>query len=362
MRHAYHTALTLLAFGITALASAQTPPSQEAPKDGSNVPAEIQWRSNAKVHNIAIEALVIEINEERTRDIGLHYGVNQLSAEGGVVSDTSSAFDGADIGLGRSLSPVRVPVLLKGLNGETDVSYDSTRLPGLGVNLSGMNLGSSVISARVRALLESGDASIRTRTVAIALNNTTTEIKSTQKIPYLDVKANTHLAVNFEDVGVKMNITPRIKDLLKRTTTLNIHNLEVSSVSSFITNQNVDRPVFTTSNTTTDVNIRDGETFVIGGLKSRRTLIYEQRVPILGRIWGLGWFFKSQEQQERVVDVLFFITPHILEPGQNPLLPYDFENQQALGINVGVPETAEAGALKNLLPGASGMNEVKSDQ
>jgi type II secretory pathway component GspD/PulD (secretin) len=114
--------------------------------------------------------------------------------------------------------------------------------------------------------------------------------------------------------------------------TLEIDRLEVSSVSSFITQENIDRPVFNSSETSTKVTLNEGETLIVGGLKTRRVTKFEERVPILGSIPVLGWFFKSVEDVERDVDVLFFITPHILAPGENFLIPADFNNRFALGI------------------------------
>lgn len=101
-----------------------------------------------------------------------------------------------------------------------------------------------------------------------------------------------------------------------------------------MTLQNVDRPVISLSRTHTKITLREGETFVVGGLKTRRTMVQEDKVPILGDIPFIKWLFTSRREVVRNMDVLFFITPSILEPGENFLLPYDFENREFLGANL----------------------------
>ncbi len=284
-------------------------------------------------HMVAVEALVVEVNEERTRDLGLQYGYHQRDFSNGTVTNGSGVISGVDVRLGRMLSPVRVPVLIRNPQGVTGITQQ-LRNPGFNIGLSGIEVGGGAISMRLRTLLDSGDASIQTRPVAIALNNTPVRIESGTDVPYLDARASNKLSVAIEKVGVLMEVTPQIVRLKPGEIRLKIDKLEVSSVSSFITQENIDRPVFSRSETRTEVTLNNGETFVVGNLKTRRKLHVEDRIPLLGRIPGLGWLFKSQEDMERNVDVLFFITPHILAPGQNFQPTFEFKNIGGLGLEV----------------------------
>lgn len=289
------------------------------------------YRDDPNLHMVAIEALVVELSEERTRDLGLHYSGNQLLENG----TGPGILEGADIVLGRPfLQFVRVPLLVEGTEGTNFIDFDSTRLPGLGISLLGMNIGSAAVSAQLRALLESGDGVIRSRPIGVALNKTPMRIEASDEVPYQDVNAKGGLSVVYDKAGIVMEVTPAIDNLRPGIVTLTIARLEVSSVSSFVTTQNVDRPVITRSVTSTTITLGEGETFIISGLKTRRTVHNVEKVPILGSIWGLKYLFSSQEQSERRMDVLFFITPYILEPGQNFLLPYDFKNDKALSTEI----------------------------
>ena len=63
-------------------------------------------------------------------------------------------------------------------------------------------------------------------------------------------------------------------------------------------------------------------------------------IPLLGPL-----LFSSHERFISSVDILFFITPHIVEPGKNVLLPYDFLHGQDL-IREGVTLQGEAEPLQ----------------
>jgi len=290
---------------------------------------------------VAIEALVVEVNEDKTRDLGLHYGFR--------ADDLSKVIQGADVVLGRRLAPVAVPILPETVPEPDAAEINETplgaaalgltsvgfipRLPGLGINLAGMDVNGGVVSARLRALLDQGEARITTRPIALALHNTTTLMTIGSEIPYQDIKTDGNrekLDVAFRSVGVKLAVRPQILDIAQQLVELDITQVEVSSLSNFITSRNVDRPVFNTSDTRTKVTLRAGETYQLSSLKSRRSRVIREGIPYLMNLPFLGHLFSSREEIEQGVDVLFFITPHIVPPGRNVLLPYDFEHGRDL--------------------------------
>jgi hypothetical protein len=60
------------------------------------------------------------------------------------------------------------------------------------------------------------------------------------------------------------------------------------------------------------VVVSDGETVVIGGIISDRWTDAENKVPWLGDIPGMGWMFKSTSKQLTKINLLVFLTPHII--------------------------------------------------
>ncbi|TVQ80404.1 MAG: type II secretion system protein GspD [Bradymonadales bacterium] len=58
--------------------------------------------------------------------------------------------------------------------------------------------------------------------------------------------------------------------------------------------------------------VQDGQTIVIGGIMRDRTVVDTNKVPFLGDIPILGWLFKSRRTENQKVNLLLFITPHII--------------------------------------------------
>lgn len=63
--------------------------------------------------------------------------------------------------------------------------------------------------------------------------------------------------------------------------------------------------------TSTQVRLKNGETVVIGGLISSKKTNSEDKIPILGDIPLLGYFFKRTEKVEQRSELVIFLTPWI---------------------------------------------------
>ena len=58
--------------------------------------------------------------------------------------------------------------------------------------------------------------------------------------------------------------------------------------------------------------VADGQTVVIGGLLSENYGDQVSKTPYLGDIPVLGWFFKTQSKTIEKINLLIFLTPHIV--------------------------------------------------
>ena len=113
--------------------------------------------------------------------------------------------------------------------------------------------------------------------------------------------------------GVILNITPTVRG---DTITLNLEKVEVSDdVRSNDSRPELSNSTFPTINNrkvTTEVDVPDGKTFVIGGLIQRQTFDKINSVVGLGDIPVLGNIFRTVEKQEQDVEVAIFISPRIV--------------------------------------------------
>jgi pilus assembly protein CpaC len=102
----------------------------------------------------------------------------------------------------------------------------------------------------------------------------------------------------------------------------------------------------------TDVELADGQTFVIGGLLDNRDTEVYQKIPFLGDIPIIGNFFKSMSKNRTNTELIVTVTPEIVAPisagAPVPELKYP---TKFLPPNSGIPmNTPDAKDASNTLP------------
>lgn len=116
--------------------------------------------------------------------------------------------------------------------------------------------------------------------------------------------------VSFVDVGVKLDVTPRVN--VEGLMTLQVKP-EVSAIAEIITVGNQSAPRIATRSAETMIAVRDGQTAVFGGLISQQERKTTVKVPILGDIPIIGELFKFTSTDVRESEVIFLITPQIVK-------------------------------------------------
>jgi len=104
-----------------------------------------------------------------------------------------------------------------------------------------------------------------------------------------------------------LTVTPQIT--AENTIFLNIDIENTTDAGSRIN----DNPVFLTQQATTQVLVTNGGTVVIGGVVQTNNSFNVDQVPLLGSIPYLGNLFKHRTVNTQTQELIFFITPHIIE-------------------------------------------------
>jgi len=140
------------------------------------------------------------------------------------------------------------------------------------------------------------------------------EIVNGNDIPYAEITTVVGgvptSTIKYKQAGIKLYVTPYLAG--SDTILLSIE-VESSLPLSIVEGSTTPiTPVIATRSAKTDVHVRDGNTFVIGGLISTNNLEEVRKIPILGDIPILGLLFRSTLTQKSYTEVLFFITPRVL--------------------------------------------------
>ena len=144
-------------------------------------------------------------------------------------------------------------------------------------------------------------------------------------IPVVQPSASgTAITVEYKPFGVELAFTPRVVDG-------DIINLEVdasvSGIDSTISVQNGGFSInaFKRRQTSTTVEMRDGDSFAIAGLLQDNFRDLNGQVPWLGDIPVLGALFRSADYQRGQSALVIVITPQLVSPvrGETLALPTD---------------------------------------
>ncbi|HEY6572876.1 MAG TPA: secretin N-terminal domain-containing protein, partial [Candidatus Eisenbacteria bacterium] len=111
-------------------------------------------------------------------------------------------------------------------------------------------------------------------------------------------------------VGVRLLVTPHVG--ADSSIVLSV-NPEISEILEYRGQFN-ERPVTATRSASTQVVMKGGETVMIGGLIKEVEVKTVRKVPFLGDIPLLGALFKHTATSKQKVDLMIFITPHLISP------------------------------------------------
>jgi pilus assembly protein CpaC len=132
------------------------------------------------------------------------------------------------------------------------------------------------------------------------------------------------ITIEYKPFGVELNFTPVVVDGDIINLTI---NAAVSSIDTTVTLQSDGFSInaFKRRETSTTVEMRDGESFAIAGLLQDDFRDLNGQVPWIGDIPIIGALFRSAEYQRAQSELVIIVTPHLVTPtrGEAFALPTD---------------------------------------
>lgn len=172
----------------------------------------------------------------------------------------------------------------------------------------------------IKALEETGDFRSLAEPTLLALDGESASFLAGGEFPFPTVQgAQTSNAVSIEwrEFGVRLNFTPSVT---------NIGNIrldiapEVSALdfAGGLTISGFQMPTILSRRAETQVELREGQHLAIAGLLDRSIQENIRKLPILGDIPILGFFFRSKDERQEVTELLVIVSPRIVEPTDLP--------------------------------------------
>jgi len=196
-------------------------------------------------------------------------------------------------------------------NGQiTSVNVDYSKgFPGFGdtPKYGGVN---AAFQVALYAQIAKGEGKIVSKPRISAQSGGTAKIVTGDALPILTAIALSGVnavqqQVEYVNVGVTLQIAPRVTDD-------GFVTAHVFAVVSSVTGFSQGYPTISQREASTSATVRDGETFVIGGLTEESRISNKSKLPILGDIPLLGTLFTTEHSNREKRDLYIVVTPHIV--------------------------------------------------
>ncbi|MCZ0953607.1 MAG: type II secretion system secretin GspD [Rhodospirillaceae bacterium] len=280
-----------------------------------NAPARIMQDMNAVIDRldirraqVQVDAIIVELSERRANELGVNW-ILQGSQENAPVGGTN-------------FSSANAPGILQlasaaagaSGSGATGLSLDPQ---GLLAAVGRIADSGSSWAALLSALASDTATNIVATPTLVTLDNEEATISVGSEVPFLTGQygstagtvgtLNPFQTISRNPVGTTLTITPQINEgsgvklvIVQETSSI---SPAVEGAVDLVTDQR---------SITTSVFVDDGNILVLGGLIDDQLREVERRVPVLGRIPGLGALFRSQTTELDKTNLMVFIRPTIL--------------------------------------------------
>ena len=262
-----------------------------------------------KTQEVEIEARVVAATRSFARDIGTQLGFgwgNGANAVGGVGAVGTSPITV------NGISPFYQTVGTGGgASGGTQIPLFSN----LGVTsptsgLSFVNVSNHVQLDALLTMAESrGLLKILSRPRVVTQNNIQALVRQGVRVPIVtQAQLGGPPTVTYVDAFLRLTVIPQITS--ENTIFLNV---DVENTTPDFGHEVQGNPTLITQQATTQVLVTDGGTVVVGGVIQTNNSISVNQVPLLGSIPYIGNLFKHTTVSTSNQELIFFITPRIIE-------------------------------------------------
>jgi type IV pilus assembly protein PilQ len=270
------------------------------------------------IPQVRIEANIVEATSDTARDLGIQWGgmysnvagnQNYYITPGGTAGSGASASGASPLEGGYTPSAGQTGISGQGFGVNFPVGVDDVYKEGMGsLGLMFGTLGGNILEMQLYALQQEGKLNILSRPSITTLDNQMAFTENGEKVPYVTIDQEGDREVKFEDVVLRLEITPHVIDGDNLKMKINIKKDEVDLTRTIDGN-----PFIIKKEADTSLIVKNGETIVISGLSKQRTSEKNNGIPCLKDIPYLGYLFRGEGKGESMEEVLIFITPHILK-------------------------------------------------
>lgn len=238
---------------------------------------------------------IVEMKRSLVESLGVSWGDNSLAGPAvGFVSNTVGNTNFRAGAVPSGLSPSAIPV---------------RGFPGIRPSIA----LTSVITSTINLGVNSGDAFVLASPELSTRSGGKAEFLAGGQVPIVTPGATGSPAtVTFKDYGIKLTVEPRADETSNVSTSI---NTEINSIDSSTAVQG--NPGFLTRKTSSEINVKAGQTIVISGLVNSTISKDVSKLAGLGDLPVLGALFRSTNFRSGVTDLVILVTPTVIDPSED---------------------------------------------
>jgi pilus assembly protein CpaC len=230
---------------------------------------------------VMLEVRFVEASREADRELGVQWKIqgNNFNANLGTAGIIGTAT--------QPFGTIMATLLAKGL--QVDATVSALEQRGLARRLAEPNL--VALSGETASFLAGGE----------------------YPIPVPGMSAG-QIMVEYKQYGVSLAFTPTVLNgsLINLKIIPEVSQLDPSN--SVAIGAGITVPALTVRRATTTLELKDGQSFVLGGLLQNNLSTSQQQLPWLGDVPVLGALFSSKSYQKNETDLIIIVTPHLVTP------------------------------------------------
>ncbi len=288
-------------------------------KDTDEVISEVRRILNkldVPIRQVLISSRIVVAADGFSKEVGSRLGVtdidsgapDELTTISGTLEATNSVTQEgvANFLTTGNVAPVSQPF------GATGGRLDrlGVNLPAVGVNVGALAFsvlsGGTLIDLEISALQKENDGEVISSPRVVTADRHEAFIEQGVEIPYLSASSSGATSVQFKKAVLKIQVTPQITPDDRIIMDLQVNKDTVGEIFSGI-------PSIDTREVQTQVLVNNGDTIVLGGIYEQITRNDIEKIPFLGDLPLIGFFFRHTLESDDKAELLIFVTPKILK-------------------------------------------------
>jgi pilus assembly protein CpaC len=246
---------------------------------------------------VMLEVRFIEISRNAGRELGVQW----------------NTFGNPNINVGNGVPASGLPITSAAAVGAAGVLSSSTPF---GFMIANLVKGGVSADVAINALEQKGIARSLAEPNLVALSGDTASFLAGGEYPIPVSGTLGQVTVDYKKYGVGLAFTPTVLGHGLINLRIEPEVSQIDPTHSVFVSAGVSVPALIVRRASTTIELRDGQSFMIGGLLQTNNHNLIDQLPWLGSVPVLGTLFSSKSYQQNQTDLAIIVTPHLVRPAR----------------------------------------------